>query len=99
MRQERRGFERLLLSTPIRYQQKGSQKFGNSIGKDVSSRGIGFISEDFFPTSTQLIFELRHPKTQEFIKAVGEIVWISNKPHTEKYNIGARFLGPPITVL
>ena len=98
MEQERRVFERTLLSIPIRYQQKGSQRFGNSIGRDISPSGIGFVSEEFFPKSTQLIFELQHPESQEFIKAVGEIVWISGKPYTEKYNIGARFIGPPLPV-
>lgn len=99
MAQERRDSERLTLSAPVRYQQKGSQRFGNTIGKDISHSGIGFFSDEFFPVSTQLIFDVQHPKTREFIKAIGEIVWISDsKLYPEKYTAGARFLGPPITV-
>lgn len=96
MAQDRRGCRRLALFSPVRYQIKGSQRFGNSIGRDLSSGGIGFVSDEFFPVSTQLVFELQHPKTHEFIKAVGEIVWISSQPYTERYSIGARFIGPPI---
>ena len=98
MVQERRDFERLALSSAIRYQEKGSQRFANSVGRDISNGGIGFISDEFFPISTNLVFEVRHPKTQEMIKAVGEVVWISNARHSENYNVGARFLGPPIPV-
>lgn len=99
MVQERRDSERLTLSVPVRYQQKGSQRFGNTLGKDISSSGIGFFSDEFFPVSTQLIFEVQHPKTRGFIKAVGEIVWISkSKPYSDKYTAGARFIGPPIPV-
>lgn len=97
MAQERRDFERMKLSAPVRYQLKGSQRFGNTLGKDISAGGIGFLSDEFFPVSTQLIFEVQHPKTRVFIKAVGEIAWISNnKPYSEKYAAGARFIGPPI---
>lgn len=93
---ERRDFERLSLTSPIRYRQKGSELFGNTIGRDISNGGIGFISNEFFPISTQLIFEVQHPKTQEYIKAVGEIVWISNQAYSERFLIGARFIGPPM---
>ncbi len=95
---EKRDSERLPFSHSVRYQQKGSQIFGNSIGRDISNTGIGFIANEFFPISTDLIFELRHPKTQDFIKAVGRVVWISVQPHSEKFSVGARFIGPPITL-
>ena len=98
MLQERRDSERLSLSSPIRYRQKGSQRFGNTLGRDISNSGIGFISNEFFPISTQLIFEVQHPKTQGFVKAVGEIVWISNEPYSERFSIGARFIGPPMNI-
>lgn len=99
MMQERRDSERLTLSAPVRYQQKGSQRFGNTLGKDISASGIGFFSDEFFPVSTQLIFDVRHPKTHEFIRAIGEIVWIADsQPYPEKYAVGARFMGPPIPV-
>ncbi len=98
MMHERRDFERLLFSSSIRYQQKGSQRFSNSIGRDISNSGIGFVSSEFFPISTDLIFELRHPKTQDYVKAVGRVVWISNLPHSDRFSVGARFIGPPLTL-
>lgn len=98
MSQERREAQRMALSGPIRYQRKGSQRFGNSIGRDISAGGIGFISNEFFPVSTHLIFEVQHPQRAEYIKAVGEIAWISDQPHSDRYYVGARFLGPPVHI-
>ena len=98
MFQERRNSERLLLSSPIRYRQKGSQRFGNTVGRDISNSGIGFISNEFFPISTQLVFDFQHPKTQGFVKVLGEVVWISNQPYSERFSVGARFIGPPMDI-
>ena len=95
---EKRSSERLTLSSPIRYRRKGSQLFGNTIARDISNRGIGFVSNEFFPISTQLIFEIQHPKTHEFIKAVGEVAWVSNQAYSERFSIGARFIGPPMPI-
>ena len=98
MYQERRSIKRLPLPKSVRYQQKGSQRFGNLLGRDINNAGIGFISNEFFPVFTHLIFEFQHPQTHEFIKAVGEVVWISNCPHSERFSAGARFIGPPLTI-
>ncbi|MFH1854234.1 MAG: PilZ domain-containing protein [Candidatus Omnitrophota bacterium] len=95
---ERRVFERSAFPTPIRYRQKGSQAFFNTLGRDISNTGIGFISNEFFPTSTQLIFETQHPESHDFIKAVAEVVWVSKHPHSERFSVGARFLGPPLPI-
>jgi len=94
----RREAIRTPLSCAIRYQRKGSQKFGNSIGRDISQNGIGFISNEYFPVRTHLVFEVQHPETKRFIKAVGEVVWASSQPYSERFSVGAKFLGPPITI-
>ena len=98
MAQEKREYKRIALSTPIRYQHKGSQRFGNSIGQDLSPGGLGFISNEFFPVSTHLVFEVKHPERAEYIKAAGEVMWISNQRYSDRYSVGARFLGPPVHI-
>jgi len=95
---ERRNSKRVELSFPLRYQHKGTQQFGNTIGKDISDCGIGFISNEFFAVSSQLVFEIQLPSRQLFIKAVGEVVWISNQPYSEKFSVGAKFHNPPLTI-
>ena len=98
MNKNRRGFERHSLSGSIRYQRKGAQEFASSVGRDISSTGIGFISGEFFPISTDLIFQVQHPKTHDFIQAVGRVVWISNERHSERFLVGASFIGPPLSI-
>lgn len=98
MSQDKREYRRIALSTSIRYQHKGSQRFGNSMGRDLSSGGLGFTSNEFFPVTTQLVFEVKHPEQAEYIKAVGEVMWISNQPYSDNYSVGARFLGPPLHI-
>ncbi|MBA3052921.1 MAG: PilZ domain-containing protein [Candidatus Omnitrophica bacterium] len=91
---ERRIAKRSAFPTPVRYQQKGGQAFSSTLGRDISETGIGFVSNEFFPISTQLIFETQHPESRDFIKAAGEVVWVSKYPHSERFSVGARFLGP-----
>lgn len=95
---DRRKVKRLPLSYPIRYQKKGSQEYGNSIGRDISNSGIGFTSNEYFPIRTQLIFELEHPDRHKFIKAVGEVVWASSEQYSERFSVGAKFIGPPLPI-
>lgn len=98
MREERRDSERLALSAPVRYQKKGSQRFGNSIGRDINDSGIGFLSNEYFPISSQLIFETQHPCTHKCIRGLGEVVWVSSQPYSERFSVGARFIDPPVTI-
>jgi hypothetical protein len=98
MLQERRDNKRSLLTGPIRYQRKGSQSFGNSVGHNISEGGIGFLSHEFFPVATQLIFELQHPGSREYVKTTAEIAWISQKPHSENFLVGAKFIEPLTSV-
>ena len=94
MEENKRVLERIHLATPIRYQKKGSQGFGNFMGRDISANGIGFVSNEFFPVSTQLIFEFQQPKANNYIKAVGEVVWISSQSYSERFSAGAKFIEP-----
>ena len=88
----RRASERLKVNSPIRYQRKGSQRFERSVSKDISASGIGFSSNEFLPVATQLIFDVQNPDTQDFTRALGEVVWVSNDPHSERFLVGAKFI-------
>lgn len=98
MKQDKRDSKRLPTSAPIRYQKKGSRVFGNTIGRDVSDNGIGFISNEFLPISSNLIFEIQHPEKAGFTRAVGEVVWISSQPYSERFSVGAKFIEPPANI-
>ncbi|MFH1782464.1 MAG: PilZ domain-containing protein [Candidatus Omnitrophota bacterium] len=96
MEEEKRAFKRTPLTKSIRYQKKGAQVFSNTLGRDISEGGIGFISHEFLPISTELFFEYPYPNTQEIVNSFGEIMWISLQPHSERFYVGARFSKNPI---
>jgi len=95
MKSERRISKRFDFDSPVRYQEKGSQKITNTTAKDLSNSGIGFISDEFIPKSSQLVFEIHPPGYQEYMKVLGEVMWVSNQPFSERFYVGARFINPP----
>ncbi|MBU1852768.1 MAG: PilZ domain-containing protein [Candidatus Omnitrophica bacterium] len=95
---ERRDSKRSGFSFPIRYQLKGSQRFGNTVGKDISDSGMRFISNEFFPLATHLIFEVQHPMNRQLMRTLGEVMWVSTWPYHEKFSVGVKFLSSPMSV-
>ncbi len=94
MEEEKRFASRILINSSVRYHQKGAQIYNNTVGKDISNSGIGFVSNEFFPKHSQLVFEIHPPWQPEPIQTLAEIVWVSNQPHSERFNVGAKFLAP-----
>ncbi|MFH1478763.1 MAG: PilZ domain-containing protein [Candidatus Omnitrophota bacterium] len=91
MNEEKRSSKRISLTSPIRYQRKGTHRFGDTIARDLSDTGIGFISNEFMPVNSELFFEFPTPPINEIEMRLGEIVWISKEPHSERFHVGARF--------
>jgi PilZ domain len=94
MEKENRVASRVLFNSSVRYHQKGAQIYSDTVGKDISNSGIGFISNEFIPRHSKLVFEIRPPWQPEPIQTSAEVVWISNQPHSERFTIGAKFLKP-----
>ncbi|MCX5687152.1 MAG: PilZ domain-containing protein [Candidatus Omnitrophica bacterium] len=94
MEEEKRIAPRVLFNSSVRYHEKGVQKYSDTIGKDISSSGIGFISNEFIPSHSKILFELRLPWHQEPVQALAEVVWVSSQPYSERFNVGAKFLDP-----
>jgi c-di-GMP-binding flagellar brake protein YcgR len=94
MEKNRRIAKRIPFLSGVRYQIKGSQQFGNIRSKDVSKSGIAFVSNEFLPVATHLIFEFKLPEKKEYVKVLGKVVWVSNQSCSEKYLIGVQFDHP-----
>lgn len=97
MKEEDRIASRILFNSAVRYHEKGAQEYSNTVGKDISNSGIGFISNEFIPKQSKLVFEIHSPWQAEPIQALAEVVWVSSQPHSERFNVGARFLAPLVT--
>ena len=96
MEDERRIAPRVSFDSAVRYRQKGFQSNSDTVGKDISTSGLGFISNEFIPKNSKLVFEFRPPLHVEPIQTVAEVVWISNQPYSERFKVGAKFLNLPI---
>ena len=94
MEDERRIAPRIAFNSAVRYRQKGFQGYSDTVGKDISNSGIGFISNEFIPKHSKLVFELHPPWHVEPIQTTAEVVWVSNQPYSERFKIGAQFLNP-----
>ena len=93
MEDERRIAPRITFNSAVRYRQKGFQSYSDTVGKDISNSGIGFISNEFIPKHSELVFELHPPWHVKPIQAAAEVVWVSSQPYSERFEIGARFSG------
>ena len=95
MEADKRIAPRTLFNSPVRYYQKGAAKYNDTVGKNISNSGIGFISNEFIPKNSHLVFELRSPWQSEPIQTLAEVVWVSNQPFSERFEVGAKFLASP----
>lgn len=98
MGSDRRIAKRITCQSAIRYQLPDVKDFTNTIARNISDTGIGFISNEFIPKSSHLILELNEPRYNKYMRASGEIVWISSQPHSERFYVGARFMEPPVEI-
>lgn len=86
---DKRKNERVPFPSPIRCYYNGSQKYFDTVGRDINNKGIGFITNDFIAPSTKIIFELKAP---EYKKMLGEVVWAVSQPFSDRFNVGAKFI-------
>jgi hypothetical protein len=94
MEEDRRVTQRISYNSPVRYNQKGAKIYSDTVGKDISNNGICFISNEFIPKKTHLIFEVQPPWKETPVQTLAEVVWVSNQSYSERYEIGAKFLAP-----
>jgi len=94
MEEEKRVASRISFNSPVRYQEKGARGCHDTVGKDISDSGIGFISNEFIPKHSKLIFEIRPPWHPEPMQRAGEVIWVTSQPYSERFNVGARFSEP-----
>jgi len=94
MEEEKRIAPRISFDSSVRYHEKGGQAYTDTVGKNISNSGIGFISNEFIPKHSKLLFELRPPWGSEPIQTLAEVVWVSGHPYSERFDVGARFLAP-----
>lgn len=89
--EEKRRCSRLNLSLPLHYQIRGSQEFGNTVTKNISTGGVSFIIDRFIKPQTRIILDINI--LSKNINSIGIVRWAGNLPHSDKYQVGLEFVG------
>lgn len=87
---EKRRFERVSLTTPMRFQVRGSPAFDNSVLEDICVGGACFLSDKFIPVSTPLMLELN--VLSRILHPIGKVAWTAALPRSGRNRIGIEFL-------
>ena len=88
--QEQRRTRRIKADAPVRFQAKGKEHYSNCLSRDISLGGLRVKANQFIPLETALKVEIEL-KNGEVIDGFGRVVWISQVPYSDWYELGLRF--------
>jgi hypothetical protein len=87
---ERRRFLRIPLSAPIQFKKIGYIKDERNISKDLSVRGVRFLSQRFVPVSSYIKIEVHIKKNYSPIKFISKVIWIKSVYDDELFEVGVQ---------
>ncbi len=92
---ERRRWTRLRSHLPVRFQDLRTQRFVETLSKDLSAGGVRCLTHEFLPASRELIVEISLYRATPPVKARARVAWIQQVPHADQYCVGLEFLQIP----
>ena len=92
---ERRRWTRLRSYLPVRFQDLRTQRFVETLSKDISAGGVQCLSHEFLPASRELLIEVSIFRATPPMKARARVAWIQQVPHADQYCVGLEFLQTP----
>ena len=92
---ERRRWTRLQSHLPVRFQDLRTQRFAETLSKDISAGGVRCLSHEFLPASRELTVEISIYRASPPVKARARVAWIQQVPHADQYCVGLEFLQIP----
>ena len=92
--QEKRMFPRIVSQMLVKYivvtESEFKKRVSDTLTKDISVRGIRFVSEEELPPGTRLVLELNLPDVDHPITPPGKVVWCS--PRNGGYEVGVELI-------
>ena len=94
--EERRGNNRVPFRKAVQYfipdkSAAGSLvQSGGCLGCNISTKGLRFYAQDFFPPATMVHLTLPL-LTEGSLTVAGYVAWVQKVPHDENYLVGVRF--------
>ena len=87
--EEKRKFERVRISFPVRCEGLQSHKPFYTVFKDISEGGLKLISEEFLAVNKFVKFEIN--LINNLVRGKGKIVWCNPQAYTDRYWVGLEF--------
>ncbi len=86
--EDRRIFERIKTSFPLRFLDPISGGEGKAETVDISANGVGFLTNRALSAGTPLEMWMDIPDQREPLYTRGEVVWSSSSPEVKERRIG-----------
>lgn len=88
--EQKRRFTRLKLNSAIRYQVRGSPEYDSAVMDNISLGGVAVTHNKYLPRLTPLMLEFN--VLARSLTPIGQVVWSSPLPHSDKYRLGIEFI-------
>jgi hypothetical protein len=91
---ERRRFLRLPASVSIKFRRisAGYITSRQKLTKDISIRGVRFLSDGFIPVSSYIKVSLSFEENLKPLEFICQVMWVKSLYNDESYEIGAQIL-------
>jgi len=92
--QEKRMFPRIGSQMLVKYivvtESEFKKRIGDTLTRDISVRGVRFVSDEELPPGTRLVLELNLPDVDHPITPPGKVVWCN--PKNGGYEVGVELI-------
>ena len=86
---ENRRFLRIPFSVPLKFRKVDFMQEESSLSKDLSVKGIRFLSHRFVAVNTHIKIELK-TREDSLVKFIARTVWVRSLYADELYEVGAQ---------
>jgi len=93
--EEHRRYVRIDEKAPITYTVIPYAKAKQYITSNISQGGMRFFVHDFIQKGSYLKIRPTFSRADVTIEALAELVWISKVPHSDRHEVGVKFVDIP----
>lgn len=87
---DRRIFERISMSFPVRFLDPSSGQEGEANTVDISANGLGFITKESLSARAPLEMWLDIPDNRAPLYTRGEVIWAQPLPNSTEQKVGVQ---------
>ncbi len=89
--EEKRNFQRVNRTQPVRFQLKDPSQFGGSLSCDLSEGGIRVHLNDFMPLNTELTLAIQLAD-ESMVECPCRVAWVKKNRFSDRYQAGLEFV-------